>query len=481
VNIQDQLIKTPAYLFFFILSTVPIIFGAIHPVIFAFYTAIVLTCIGGWLCFFPPVSEMEKKPISRKWLIPILLVLLFSLLQAIPLPLAFLEIISPARATRVEMVNALAKTTQNYAPISEHGLLGLTSTIFLFALLIYFYGLKRVLNQNENNYRIVYLLIIIVGTFEALYGLFQFLNPRIGILWLPVTTGRAAYGTIIYKNQFASFMNMCWPLAIAAATVHLQSLMHISDNKKKKKSLKDRIRRMDEKTKQAPLFIFATGIMLLSVLFSLSRGGIIAMLLVMIFLNFFLPITRKIKIIFLGLFVLFVFAYGALLGLDNVISRFDSIGQSGATRLDTYMASIPMLLDHAWSGIGFGSYALLSPIYLKGLAGNIQWDHSHNEYLQLMIELGIPAAILIFLWLLGAMIFSGIKLHSLIRTQSQTIHPSVIIAGGAYCGLLGLMVHGIADFGWRLPANLFYAVTLAALVSYGLENRNSLADVENDT
>lgn len=478
MNIQGQLIKIPAYLFFFILTTVPIIFGAIHPVVFASYTAVVLLGIGGWLCSSTPFPETENETIFKKWLIPIVLVLIFSAFQAVPVPLALLEIISPSRAERIEMLNTLAQTTQDYASISEHGLLGLTSTILLFALLVYFIGLKRVLHQNVTNHRIVYLLIIIVGTFEALYGLFQFLSPRIGILWLPVTTGRAAYGTIIYKNQFASFVNMCWPLAIAAVTVHLQSLMHTSNSKKRKKTLKERLRRMDEKVKSAPLFLLAAGIMLLSVLFSLSRGGIIAMLLVMIFLNFFLPITRKIKIIFLGLFVLFVSAYGALLGLDNVISRFDSIGQSGATRFDTYMASIPMLLDHAWSGIGFGSYALLSPVYLKGLAANVQWNHSHNEYLQLMLELGIPASTLIFLWLLVAMIFSGIKLHKLIRTQNQIVHSSVIIAGGAYCGLLGLLIHGIADFGWRLPANLFYAVTLATLVSYGLESRNSLADVK---
>lgn len=478
MNIQGQLNKIPAYLFFFILLTVPILFGAIHPVVFASYTAVVLVGVGGWLCFSTPLSDAESGTISKKWLIPLILVLIFAAFQSIPVPLAFLEVISPSRAERVEILNTLAQTTQEYASISEYGLMGLTSTILLFALLVYFCGLKRVLHQNITNHRTVYLLIIILGTFEALYGLFQFLSPRIGILWLPLTGGRAAHGTIIYKNQFASFMNMCWPLAIAAATIHLQSLMHTSNRKKRKIPLKERIRRMDEKAKLVPLFLLATGIMLLSVLFSLSRGGIIAMLLVMIFLNVFLPITRKIKVVFLGLFVLFVSAYGALLGLENVISRFDSIGQSGATRFDTYMASIPMLLDHAWSGIGFGSYALLSPVYLKGLAGNIQWDHSHNEYLQLMLELGIPASLIIFFWLLAAMIFSGVKLSRLLRNRTQTVHSAVIIAGGAYCGLVGLLAHGVVDFGWRLPANLFYAVTLAALVSYGIECNKSSTEAK---
>ena len=138
-----------------------------------------------------------------------------------------------------------------------------------------------------------------------------------------------------------------------------------------------------------------------------------------------------------------------------------------------------MLLDHAWSGIGFGSYKLLSPVYLKGLSANMQWDHSHNEYLQLMLEFGIPVAVLIFSWLIAAMFLTGSKLYTLISDTSQPVHASVIIAGGAFCGLLGLLIHGFVDFGWRLPANLFYAVTLAALVSYGFENKPDFADVKS--
>jgi len=470
VNIQNQFSKVPYFLVCFVLGTIPLVFGAVHPIVYASYTAVVLTGVGGWLCLSYPFSEQSAALIPSGWLVPILCVLLFSALQTLPIPVAWLDILSPARAVRVEMVNDLAQTTQKLASISEYGIQGLTSTILLLALLIYFCGVKILLRQNNQFFRVVYLIVIIVGLFEAIYGLFQFLSPRIGILWLPLTGGRAAHGTIIYKNQFASFLNMCWPLAVAGAIVHLQSLMQVDSDTKKKKSIRERLRRMDDKAKLAPLFIFATGIMLLAVLFSLSRGGIIAMLLVMILLNFFLPIGRKTKFLFLALFALFVSAYGALLGLDTVMSRFDSIGQSGASRFATYLASIPMLLDHAWSGIGFGSYNLLSPVYLKGLDANIHWDHSHNEYLQLMLEFGIPASMVIFVWLVAAMFFAGSRLYKLINDNSHPVHPSVIMAGGAYCGLMGLLIHGIADFGWRLPANLFYAVTLAALVSYGLES-----------
>lgn len=470
-----QFPKAQSCLVAFLLLTVPLVFGAVHPIVYATYSAISLIGIGGYLCVTYPFPDLNSPLIQKRWLFPLLLVLLYCVFQSVPLPLSWVEILSPARAERVAMVNRLAGTNQNLVSLSEHGKLSLAPVILLFSLLIYYCGLRALLLGDDKFYRILYLIIIIVGVVEALYGIFQFLSPRIGILWLPLTGGRASHGTIIYKNQYASFLNMCWPLAMAAASIHIQKFWQSTTSSRRKKSLKDRMRRMDEKAKYAPLFFLATGIILLAVLFSLSRGGIIAMLFVMILLNFYLPVARKTKFIFIALFVCFIASYGALLGLNTVISRFDSIGQSGATRIDTYLASLPMLLDHAVSGIGFGSYSLLSPIYLKGFSANVHWDKVHNEYLQLFIELGVPVAVLFFTWLAAAISKAGVKLYQIVAKRTEKLNEAIIIAGGAFCGLIGFFVHGIADFGWRLPANLFYAVTLAALVSYGLEKGNKYA------
>ena len=39
--------------------------------------------------------------------------------------------------------------------------------------------------------------------------------------------------------------------------------------------------------------------------------------------------------------------------------------------------------------------------------------------------------------------------------------------------LLGFLIHGLIDFGWRLPANSLYAVTLVALISYAIQDHPS--------
>jgi hypothetical protein len=465
VNIRSQLSKIPLYVAYFVLATVPLLFGAVHPIVYGTYVFLILVGLGSWLCFFVP--EQESPLMTKNWLLPLTLLLAFTTVQAIPLPLSWIEFLSPARALRIEMVNTLAGTKQQYISISDHGLFSLTRTVLFVSLLVYFLSLKALMRTDDKVARILFLIVITLGVFEALYGLFQFLSPRVGILWLPLKA-RAASGTIIYKNQYASFLNMCWPLALAGATICLTSNPKPSRKKSRRKTLRERIKRMDDTEKRAPLFFLASGIILLAVLFSLSRGGIITMFLVILLLNFFLPISRKLKYLFLGLLAVFIVGYGSLLGLDSILSRFDNIGSSGSSRWGIYIASLPMLWDHLLSGVGLGSYTLLSPVYLKDIALGGHVDRAHNEYLQLAIEIGLPAALLFFSWLGYMMFKAGKKVLVSIKTSGDQIDPLLIIGSGAFCGLTGFFIHGFVDFGWRLPANLFYAVTLAALVSHSI-------------
>ncbi len=465
MKITEQLRKTPFYLACFILATVPLLFGAVHPIVFGSYVVLVLVGLGSWLCFF--VEGQELTSTAKTWLLPLFVLLAYVAFQSVPLPLSWLEFLSPARALRVEMVNRLAGTEQNFVSISDHGLLSLTRVSLLLALLVYYTSLKILMQRDDKVYRAVFSIIIAIGVLEALYGLFQFLNPHVGILWLPLKS-RAASGTIIYKNQYASLLNMCWPFALAGATLFLRGNRKQNSRRHRRMSMKNRLKRISNTEKSVPLFFLATGIILLAVLFSLSRGGIISMLLVMLLLIFLLPISKRIKIIVIGLFVMFILGYGSLLGLDTLISRFGSVGTSGSTRWAVYVASIPMLKDHFFTGVGLGGYSLLSPVYLKGISQTAHFDKAHNEYLQLLIELGVPAALLLFSWLFYAMMVAGKKLTMYIKMSGEHVESKLVIGIAAFCGLIGFFIHGLVDFGWRLPANLFYAVTLAVILSHSI-------------
>ncbi|MCB2218682.1 MAG: O-antigen ligase family protein [Desulfobulbaceae bacterium] len=442
-----------------IVGTIPLLFGAVHPIVLGSYVFLILVVLGGWLVF---TAEPGELCIGNFWSIVPLILIVWLVIQALPLPLSWVEIISPQRADRIIKVNELAGIDIRFLPLSENGPVGLYRSFLLLALLVLYYSVRSMIRQNRRVFRWLLYSMIGVGLIEAIYGLMQFINPSIGMLWLDIP-GRAAHGTIIYKNQFASLLNMIWPLAVAGFAAHFAGRSEEKGGQQLSRKMRMQRRFLSVSRTEAILFFAATVPMLLAVLFSLSRGGILAMTLVALLLIVLLPFTVKKKIIFVALFLAVLGGYGSLLGLDTIVSRFGSIGGSGGTRLELYLASLPILFDHWLAGIGLESYTLLSPVYLKGFPANIHFDRAHNEYLELTLELGIPMAILLFCWLVAGLIRVAGKLRTpALRSAEERSRCIVVVA--AFCGVIGFLAHGLVDFGWRLPANLVYAVTLLAMI-----------------
>ncbi len=218
---------------------------------------------------------------------------------------------------------------------------------------------------------------------------------------------------------------------------------------------------------QEPIFFFAAGVAILAVLFSLSRGGILSMLVVSILLCFSLPWSWRSKLVSMAVLAAFIGAYGSLLGLEGILARFGGIEHSGTARLQIYQASLPMLFDHWLTGTGFDSFKLLSGVYLKEFPENVLFDRVHSDYLELAIELGLPMASLFFCWIAVGVVQTGRRLSG-VRAVDDDARKRKIIGAAAFCAFLGFLVHGTIDFGWRLPANMVYAVTLLALISWAL-------------
>ncbi len=463
--------KLAQALVFFLLATIPLIFGAVHPIVQGVYTFLILVGLGGWL--FSALPELPWQDVSLFWLIVPIILIGYIALQSLPLPLPVVEFLSPARAARINMVNALAQAKLTTAAISDSGLLGVQNAIFLLSLLLYYLVLTTLLKRDGKTVLRLLYLIAGVGLLEGLYGLLQVMNPHIGILWLPITN-KAAYGTIIYKNQYANLLNICWPLALAGGLVFLEPLKDMAKGKSKKSRSRYFFQSLSRLNLQAPAFFFAAGVMILAVVFSFSRGGILAMFIIFISLIFFLPYSRKFTLLIALLLITFFGGYGSLLGLDEVFTRFSTLDDSGLVRLQIYQASLPLLFDHWLTGIGFDSFKLLSGVYLKGFPENVLFDRVHNDYLELAIELGLPMAALFFSWLFIGILATGKKLVQKSRVIHEEGRTAMIAGCAAFCSLLGFLIHGLVDFGWRLPANALYAVTLVALISHALRDHKHI-------
>ena len=486
-----RLLKTAQIAVFFILGTIPLLFGGVHPVVSGAYTLFIFIILGGWLLL--NTSFFHYQVLCSAGIILFCLLIIVIILSTVPVPITWLQTLSPARFASIQPANNLGGINIQYASLSHNPDAGILTFTFLIALVIYSLVLNILLKNDRVFLKKILYICSAVGIFEAMYGLVQAANPHIGVLWLNDIRQfqGMARGTIIYKNQYAALLNMIWPLTFGAAllcfkgttphrksshsTVSALSALPRPSHRRKKK------RPAHSPTKhrlQGYILLFFTSILMLANLFSQSRGGTLSMIFIVFLLVLVIPISYRIKSFFSISLLLFIALYGSLIGFNNIFERFMLIQESSDVRLNIWLSSLPMLRDYIFSGSGIDSYITLSAVYLKHFPENILFDHAHNDYLEFAIELGLPLALFFFTAFIIIFLRTIKKIWPYTKTRFTALPSSVIIALVSAPALAGFLVHGTVDFGWRLPANLFYATTLIVLLRHGAQitERQRLAD-----
>ncbi len=181
---------------------------------------------------------------------------------------------------------------------------------------------------------------------------------------------------------------------------------------------------------------------IVALIYTWSRGawlGCIASLIV-----FFVILSKRaISFYFLGVFALPL----AIPFLpSSVTERFVSIGNmadsSTSYRVFIWEASVKMIKDYFFTGIGVGTDAFQTVYSEYALAGIETAPHSHNLYLQIMVELGI-FGFAVFALTIALFI---IKVFSYLK--NGTDRSTKLISGAIMCGILAFLVQGITDYVW---------------------------------
>lgn len=123
--------------------------------------------------------------------------------------------------------------------------------------------------------------------------------------------------------------------------------------------------------------------------------------------------------------------------------------ETGSSRFSLYLGGVQMWLEKPILGWGYGAYHLLyyrfaNPELVNHSAG----QYVHNDYLQVLIELGVVGLVLMIGWLL-AMGFSWLKIY---RHPKYSFEILVLILP-----VLSILIHAFIDF------NLNQAVMLVVL------------------
>jgi O-antigen ligase len=398
---------------------------------------------------------------SKILLILLCLFLAFILFQTIPLPSGMIKILSPKTYElrhQLSPANILSAVAHSPSPIAY------PASFLPFATLIEFFkwftlaGFFIFLlhgNLLDNAHGIAknfIIVVMLVGIVESFYGMLEFFSGHRHILYLegPGLVSSVT-GTFINRNYFAGYLLMVIPLSMgflfsreAGQTVRFRGWRH-------------RLSSLDGKT-----FLIGFGVilMILGLIFSASRMGIISLLISfsLVSLLFRNPHTgqrfSKTPILIFGLALL----WAAWLGLDAIISRFFTAPEDLKMRWLIWVDTFQIFKDFPLLGSGIGTFAQVFPMYrsfhILGLV-----THAENDFLQLASEAGLIGISLLFILFL----FLLYNVSSGIRSLSPG-KPQRYIALGGLVGILALMLHSIVERNIQVPANAFLFTFLWALI-----------------
>lgn len=153
-------------------------------------------------------------------------------------------------------------------------------------------------------------------------------------------------------------------------------------------------------------------------------------------------------------------AGAALLQLTGglVFGRIASSGLVDESRLGAYRGALAIIRDYPLFGVGLGNFETIFPYYRPAELGSQGiWDRAHSLPLEIAVDLGLPAAVLIGLCALW-------YLYHLLRGSLLRRRDRYIPIAGATVGLLGIL-HSSIDFSLQIPG---YGVFWAAIVGCGL-------------
>lgn len=230
-------------------------------------------------------------------------------------------------------------------------------------ILFYFVIINAI--DTKRKFHIVMFIFLFGGVIVSLYGIYQYLFPaNYGGVWVDTQMFEdikfRAYSTFANPNVLGEYLLLTIPFAGAYVVIGKTWFKKL-------------------------VALGVTGVMMLCLLLTYSRGCYVGILLA---LGIFLVLLDK-RFIWLGIVGLLLLP---IFMPESIISRFTSIGNmqdsSTSYRVNIWLGTISMLRDY-WicgTGPGIDAYNQVYPLYAYS---GISAPHSHNLFLQIMCDAGI--------------------------------------------------------------------------------------------
>ena len=375
--------------------------------------------------------------ISRNVLqLPLLGMILLGLIQLLPLR-------SPDNAAigSIPLVRSLS-----FDPYSTRLVI-----IQLAALFIYF-AATLVFVDTPKRLKLLVRTITIFGFLLAIFGLTQQFTSPSKIYWIREPAQAQPFGPFINRHHFAGYMELALALPLG---------LLFSGSLEKEKTF---------------IYLFAAGMMAITLIFTNSRGGMVALTAEILFLVAITGFWRREKKeasdvrsamrraatkagLALALIVA-IFGGVVLLGGEDVVRRLaGSVNTDDPTsgRTHFWSVTVDIIKNHPIIGIGLGAFAVVYTGY-DSLNGLYRLEQVHNDYLQILADGGLIGAALGLFF-----VVSLFRMGFMRRESGDKFRRG--IANGALAGCFAVLVHSFFDFTLHTTANALLFLVLAALAT----------------
>ena len=402
---------------------------------------------------------------NRSAVVPCLAgLVLLGVLQLAALPATVLNWLSPFKGQLLQQLEPSphetfsSETTGEPAPVLARSTLslyphGTRVTILRFlAVLLLFVVVQNIMASKES-FRRLALVCTANGAALALFALLQFVtSPRHVVFWNNETGGQV-FGPFINRNHFAFYLNMC--ICLTGGLLAGYWLVRRSSRQFSWHAL---LRHGPSMWLGAFLVL-----MLISVAFCLSRGGLLAL-----FLSCLAALavrwTNTTRRSWLEPVVTVLVLTGGGLLAWYVLPRLDPRlaplwhGNASEGRISFWVTALTVSRDCPLTGSGYGTYGLLE-LNRRSFADrdprNI-YLHACNDYLEAFAEGGIAR------FLLTVAIVVLIYVAAVAAYRRYRGHPAAGWVLGGVAAFTTVTVHSFFDFGIHVPAVAFLATVLTA-------------------
>jgi O-antigen ligase len=223
--------------------------------------------------------------------------------------------------------------------------------------------------------------------------------------------------------------------------------------------------------------------MMVALVYSLSRGGLLALGVQLALLFVYLWSERKQDarrmqsqhtplLVGVALSVSLLLAFA--LAYDQLAARFELLQQGAqeyslVTRRAFWTDSWKLFLAHPLTGAGLGAFPTAYPQFGRSSAQNERLETVHNDYLQVLTDAGLVGAALLawFLYELWRQARSVRRQWDSMRSSDRAL------CLGGWLALAGIAVHSVLDFNLQITANALLCLLALSLVVTAGESKHS--------